>query len=99
MASKQTEIPGMEAPKIKEIEQAAEAYTSVRDKRMALTVKEVAAKMALIEVVQAHARELAVDDKGNSLYCFDDQVVKMKPGKPNVTVRAAASDGDDDDDE
>lgn len=37
MARQQIEIPGTELPHIEEIEQAAENYVKVRDKRMALT--------------------------------------------------------------
>ena len=39
MAKKQPKLPGMETPKIKEVEDAAVAYVEARDERMTLTEK------------------------------------------------------------
>lgn len=85
---KQSELPGTERPVIKEIEEAAEAYVSVRDKRMTLTEKEIVAKTNLIQVVQKHAKELTPDGDGKRVYRYDDLKVILEPGKPNVKVRA-----------
>lgn len=95
---KQPELPGAERTAIPEIDDAAAAYVSVRDKRMALTEKEITAKANLITVVIAHAKELAADGDGNRCYRFDDQLVILKPGKPNVRVRHEAEDDDEDED-
>ncbi len=52
--AKQTTIPGTTPKAIAEIEQAAEAYVDIRDKRMKLTAKEVEAQAALVEAMQKH---------------------------------------------
>lgn len=96
MPKNQMEIPGTERPKIKEIEVAAEDYVAIRDKRMALTEKECAAKLTLIETVKAHASELTKDLKGNRVYRYDDQLVMLIPGSDNVKVKVDhGEDGDD----
>lgn len=96
---KQTEMPGMERPKILEIEEAAEKYVKVRDRRMKLTEEEIVAKANLLTTVQAHAKELPYDGENNRLYRFDDLLVILKPGTPNVKVKHAdADEGSEDDD-
>jgi len=93
------ELPGTEAPKIKAIENAAEKYCDVRDTRLDWTKKEVTAKTNLIEVVIANQEKLAVNDKGERLYRYgEDMLVILKPGKPGVKVKHMAADDDDDDD-
>lgn len=84
----QQEIPGTEAPKIKEIEKAAQKYVDIRDSRMALTTKEVAAKAALIEVMQKHAGEVSRDKDDNLVYRYDDSLVIVSD-KLQVKVRTA----------
>lgn len=51
---KQDELPGVERPKIKEVEDAAEAYEEARDERMKLTEEETEAQVALVEVMKKH---------------------------------------------
>lgn len=92
----QAEIPGTERPKIKEIELAAEAYVSIRDKRMRLTEQEVELKGALIDVVHKHADKITPNGEGERHYRFDDLVVILKPGKDNVKVRSADSELEED---
>jgi hypothetical protein len=52
---KQQEIPGTEAPKHPEVEEAADNYVAFRDERMDLAVKEREAKKSLVEVMQRHS--------------------------------------------
>jgi hypothetical protein len=54
---KQKFIPGTEPVSIKEIEDVAEAYVDVRDKRMNLTEDESEFKTKLIEVMKKHNLE------------------------------------------
>ena len=96
MAPKQTELSGIEAPRIKEIDQAAEAYTEKRDKRMKLTEQEHAAKLALIVVVQKHLQELSLNEHGDRVYRFDDQMVVFSE-KENVKVKTAPAPGKEED--
>lgn len=97
--AKQTEMPGMERPKIPEIEEAAEKYVKVRDRRMKLTEEEIVAKANLLTAVEAHAKELPYDGENNRLYRFDDLLVILKPGKPNVKVKHASEDEDEEDED
>jgi hypothetical protein len=98
MAPKQQEIPGTEAPKIKEIEEAAESYVAIRDKRMALTEKEIVAKANLVQVVQSHVKELDKNEDGEPCYRYDDLIVILKAGRPGVKVKHASDESEDDDD-
>jgi ABC-type Fe3+/spermidine/putrescine transport system ATPase subunit len=59
----QQEIPGTEAPKHPEIEEAAETYVAYRDERMDLAVKERESKKALVETMARH---------GVTMYKFKD---------------------------
>lgn len=96
----QQEIPGTERPKIKEIEIAADAYTDVRDRRMKLTEKEVAAREKLIAVVLEHKNKLVPNEKGEHIYRFgDDMAVVLKSGKTKVKVKHIAEPGSEDDDD
>jgi len=52
--AKQTTIPGTNGKAITEIDRAAEAYVDIRDKRMKLTTKEIAAQATLVAAMQKH---------------------------------------------
>lgn len=95
MPAKQQEIeisgPGVVPVVIEEIEQAANDYVLVRDQRMELTRREVALKTNLIQTVLAHADALVPGEDGTKRYYYDDLVVILKPGKPNVKVRSESS--------
>lgn len=95
MAKTQKELAGMEAPEIKDIEEAADQYVTVRDKRMKLTTQEIAAKTALIQTVQKHAEDLSEDSEGNKVYRYGDEIVILSD-KLNVKVKKAGSDDDGD---
>lgn len=85
----QMEITGTERIKIPEINRAAAAYEKVRDERMALTTKEVAAKQRLIDVMTEHKDKLPVNGDGDSVYPFGDEIVVLKNGKVGVKIRPA----------
>ena len=97
--ARQTEIPGTEIPHIEELEQAAEAYVKVRDKRMDLTEQEITQKTNLIQVALAHEKELSKDADGNRCYRFDDLLVILKPGKPTCKVKHDTGDDDEGDED
>lgn len=99
MAKRQLEIPGTERKSIKEIEDSAEHYRSVRDKRMRLTEMEVAAKTDLIQVMVSHEADLEPGEGGTKVYRYDEEIVILKAGKINVKVKAAHDDTPDDDDD
>jgi hypothetical protein len=83
----QLPIPGTELPRIEEIEVAAENYRNIRDRRMKLTEEEITAKTALMQSCIAHMDELPKNSSGNHNYRFDDQIVEIISGKPNVKVK------------
>lgn len=87
---KQTEIPGMERPKIAAIESAAEKYVDLRDKRMKLLESEIAAKEKLVEAMQKSAEKLSQDGEGNLIYKYDEQVVILAE-QVGVKVKHAAT--------
>ena len=97
MPKNQLEIPTMERPKIKAIEDTAQDYVTIRDKRMKLTEQEIVAKASLIETMLKHEDKLCVDGEGNRIYRFDDEVVLLSQ-KTGVKVRHAADPDDDDED-
>lgn len=84
MARKQKALPGMEAPTIVELDDAAEAYVEARDKRMKLTEKEKVAKDALIMVMKKHNKEVYKDGTVSP-----PLVVHLLPGKDGVKVDRA----------
>ena len=87
---KQTELPitgrGAEALDIPEIDEAAEAYVEVRDRRQALTEKEVAAKDKLLGLMKGHKL---------SKYVFDGRLVEVVPIDETVKVKKLPSPDED----
>lgn len=90
MAKKQFELPGVESPKNKAVEDAAEAYVDVRDKRMRLTGQEVEKREVLLDEMRK-ARLKA--------YRYDETVVLLT-AEEKVKVKKVkdADDGEGDDD-
>lgn len=84
--------PGVAAVQIDEIDNLAEEYVDVRDRRMALTKEEVPAKAAL---------KAAMDKHSLKVYEYDSVIVEIEPGEDTVKVRKAkkATAEDDDDDQ
>lgn len=78
---KQLVVPGTELKKIKEVDDAAEGYVDVRDRRMKLTKKEVEAKNALIAVMEKHKLLVYRDDSASP-----PMLVTLVPGKAGVKV-------------
>jgi hypothetical protein len=97
MPRNQTELEGMEAPRIKAIDEAAEHYVSVRDKRMKLTASEIAAKQNLIDTCREHEDKLSHDGNGVIRYAYDDMVVEWER-RDKIRVRHATSEPADVDD-
>jgi hypothetical protein len=94
---KQTQLPGTEEPSFPDIEEAADQYVSIRDKRMVLTTKEVEAKTKLMDVMRAHQKDLSVTADGDACYRFDNEIVILTE-KANVKVKNANDDADEDED-
>jgi hypothetical protein len=88
MSKRQEELPGVERRVIKAVENAADDYVDVRDKRMALTTKEVEKRAVLI-----HEMEKA----GVTSYRYDDRVITLE-AKAKVKVKNAHDDEGDDED-
>jgi len=78
MTKKQKELPGMEAPVIKEIVEAAEDYVEIRDKRMELTKKETAATAHLMNMMEKNSV---------TEYIFDGKKAIIIEGGKKVKVR------------
>lgn len=75
--AKKAHLDGMEPPSIKEIDEAADSYVSLRDKRMKMLAKEVEAKGELEEIMKKH--ELKT-------YTYEDKTVELVPSE-KVKVR------------
>lgn len=94
MAKKQDDLPGVEGPgtgtvKIPELETAVDKYVRERDKRCEMTPKEKAAKLEVIELLIKHKDEIGVDNNGEIVYRYGEEVVTLKPGKPDLKVKTA----------
>lgn len=85
----QTEIPGTEGFRCKEIEDAADDFQAKRDKRMQWTTKEVASKDALVVLLHAHAGEIGQDGNGAINYRYGDILVTLAPTEEKLKVKAA----------
>lgn len=95
---KQNELVGMEAPRIKQIDDAAEDYVAARDKRMKCTENEVACKAVLIQVCQKNEDKLSHDGNGTIRYRYDDMVVEWTK-KDKIRVKhSTAEDLENEDD-
>ncbi len=95
-ARKQPDLPNIEGPgvgqvKIDAVEQAAAQYIKERDKRCAMTPKEIAAKQKLLDALHANKEKLGTDGEGATVYRYDDLVITLKPGKETLSVKAAAT--------
>lgn len=99
MAKKQLEIPGTEAERFPEIEEAAENYVKARDKRMRLTEQEVVAKTQLLQILLENESKLSPNEQGDKVYRYDDEIVILRRGKVNVKVKAVHDDEDGEDDD
>lgn len=90
----QFEIPGTGRASIKEIDSASEQYVNIRDRRMHLTEKEVAAKRVLSDLMRVHAESIGRGDDGGLAYRYDDMLVTLKPKDAVLRVKHVADDSD-----
>lgn len=86
MAKQQSELKGLERPKVREIEQAADDYVRFRDKHKALGEE----KKGAAEVLVAAMRRAKLDK-----YRYDGRVITLLE-VDKVKIADADSDGDDD---
>lgn len=82
---------GVAPVRIKPVDDAAEDYVKIRDRRMAMTKKEVQAKQNLIDLLHKNADKIGADDEGIMRYEYDDVVVELSPGKEQLKVRTATN--------
>lgn len=79
--------PGVEKPSIPEIDSAAKYYMFFRDKRVALSAEEVAAKGKLIWLLHVHEGKLGRAPDGSIRYEYDGHLVELFPTKEKLRVR------------
>ncbi len=87
---RQLEVPGTERKKLKEANDAAEAYVDARDTRMRHTTKEVEARDALVAVMKKHNLSVYRDDEVDP-----PLLVTLTPGVDKVKVQRL-KDGEED---
>ena len=76
--ARQSELPGVEREKIPAIEEAAERYVKLRDRRMSVLEDEIEAKQALLlAMTEARKKSYRTDD---------DRIVTVEP-KQQVRVK------------
>jgi hypothetical protein len=93
---KTSDLPGMKGPgvapvRIKAVDDAAEEYVKIRDRRMGLTKKEIQAKQNLIDLLHKNAEKIGINPEGEMLYVYDDVEVTLTPGKEQLKVRTASN--------
>jgi len=81
MAKKQTEIPGTERERNKEIEDAAESYVEARDDRMKFTEVEVERRDALVAVMEKYHLQVYRDETAEP-----PLLITLSPGVAKVKV-------------
>lgn len=91
-AKGQTFIPGTEPPRIKEIDDKANEYRKLRDKRMKLGMEEGELKTELLDLMHKHELK--------SYSVLDSNIdVMLEPGEETVKVRKRKGADSDDSDE
>ena len=88
MPKNQSEIPGMESPVIKEIENAADRYNTAKEEFQVASEKVQKQKDKLIEVCQAHVDDMPVNGDGDHVYKYDGLLVTLSD-KTFVRVKKA----------
>jgi hypothetical protein len=81
------EGPGVAPVVIPEIEELAEKYEALRDKRVAALGKELAAKSELMDAMHEHTPKIGKAEDGTVKYHHDDLVVLLKPKGEDVKVK------------
>jgi hypothetical protein len=77
---------GVEPVRIPEVDLLAENYIKERDKRLALTPKEVAAKIKLIDALHGYADQIGKQKDGSLVYRYGEMVITLTPGKEKLKV-------------
>ncbi len=77
--SKQRPLPGMERAVAKDVEEAADAFVNIRDRRLALSEKETEAQATLLAAMKAHRLQS---------YRYDENLVVVD-SKEKVRVKNA----------
>ncbi len=86
MPKSQKELDGFEEVEIKEIRDAAEDYQDLKEKRMALTDKEVPAKERLLKLMKKHELKAC---------SVDGYLISVEVEKETVKVKRKAGKKDD----
>ena len=94
--AKQGHLEGMEPPTIKELDEAADNYMDIRDKRMAMTRKECSKQDHLQELMKEH--KLTVYEYDGYIVTLN-QTEKVKVRKRPEGEPSANGDGDDEEPE
>lgn len=89
--AKQSELKGLERPKIQELEDKGEVYSKSMNRRVKAGVAEKADKAALIEALRKH--------KLKSYRMDDGTVITLADGSPKVQLSEAEEPEPDDDEE
>lgn len=87
--------PGVAPVRIKELDDAAEEYVRVRDRRMDLLKKEIDLKGDLLELVHKHEDKIGRDGDGVLRYKVEDEdlIVESAHGEETIKVKRASSNG------
>lgn len=101
MAAKQKELEGVGRKEIKEVEDAAEAYVTARDTRMAWTKKETETRKALIKLLHdnglpAYEYEVEVDNPDGGKETIE-RVAELKTTEKLKVSKKGSDDGEEED--
>ena len=95
---RQLTVPGTDAPKYPDVDEAADQYVEVRDSRMALTKRETAAQATLLATMQGRGLtvyRLETED-GNLLVTVEDErKVHVRKEREKHATRARNGPGAD----
>lgn len=91
MAKKQNDLPAMEGPgvaqpKIQVIEDAAEEFSKLQEKRKRIKEQEDEALDRLVAAMHIHEEKLGRNGEGYLIYKYDDMLVTLKPGNEKAKV-------------
>lgn len=78
--------PGVSAVSIPEVDDAADAYVEIRDKRVKLTAKEIAAKTSLIDLLHTHKSKIG-SNNGTIRYEHDGRVILLQSKGEKLSVK------------
>lgn len=80
--------PGVEPLTIPEIDEHADEYVTLRDKRMKLLAQELTAKEELMKVMKSHKLKV---------YEYDDHIVEIVPTDETVKVKKKKASSEEED--